>query len=283
MTEPDLGNAVARIQRKPPPENFPVGSPILPARMRRPMLTLYACLRLADDIADSPQLESRTKLACLDELERTLVLGNGPAWAASAERFAAMAHRQRISLEPMHRLFEAFRRDSTGIQCTTWADLMAYCHVAAEPVADLALAFADAPKRAYPPGRALAAAHQVLDHLQDMGEDYRQQERIYVPVNWLAEAGGSPAELGAAASSPAVSAAKRRCLAGVRQLLGQSESLPGPLRWTRLGLESRIMIAMGYRLYAKLGVTDPLVQKPRLTAGEATVAVLKACSGGRLS
>lgn len=283
MTESDLGNAIASLPRTPPPENFPVGSPILPARLRQPVLTLYACLRLADDIADSDQLDSETKLACLDELERALVLGDGPDWTGNTIRFAAMAQRRGISLEPMHRLFEAFRHDCSGFHCTRWSELMAYCQLSAEPVAELALAFGDAPASAFPPGRSLAAAHQVLDHLQDMGEDYTKRGRVYVPTDWLAEAGGTPDDLAASASSPAVSAAKRRCLAGVRLLLGRSESLPRYLRGTRLGLESRIMIALGYRLQAKLAASDPLVQKPRLTAGEASVAVLKAFSGGRLS
>lgn len=283
MTEPDLGNAVAAIQRRPPPENFPVGSPLLPRRLQTPLLALHGCLRLADDLADAAHLAPATKIAALDELERTIVLGDGPPWAASAIRLAAIANQRGVSLAPMHQLFEAFRQDSSGVQCQTWQDLMAYCHLSAEPVADLALAFADAPAGAYPPGRALASAHQVLDHVQDLSADYHRRSRVYLPVNWLTEAGGAPADLGATASSPAVSAAKRRALAGARLLLGRSETLPRYLRGTRLALETRVMIALGYRLLHKLTVTDPLVQKPRLTGGETAVAVLKTFSGGKLS
>ena len=47
-------------------ENFPVGSWLLPARLRPHIATFYAYARAIDDIADNPDLEPADKIARLD-------------------------------------------------------------------------------------------------------------------------------------------------------------------------------------------------------------------------
>jgi hydroxysqualene synthase len=51
-------------------ENFPVGSWLLPARLRPHVATFYALARTTDDIADNPNLAASEKLARLDAFEQ---------------------------------------------------------------------------------------------------------------------------------------------------------------------------------------------------------------------
>ncbi|HYW62964.1 MAG TPA: squalene/phytoene synthase family protein, partial [Bradyrhizobium sp.] len=54
-------------------ENFPVASLLVAARYRPPILAFYRFARVADDVADHPDLPPPQKLALLDSLEASLV------------------------------------------------------------------------------------------------------------------------------------------------------------------------------------------------------------------
>ena len=53
-------------------ENFPVGSIVLPRRLRKPVHAVYAFARTADDIADEGNAEVAERLRQLDELKAEL-------------------------------------------------------------------------------------------------------------------------------------------------------------------------------------------------------------------
>ena len=54
----------------------------------------------------------------------------------------------------------------------------------------------------WPANDALCAALQINNHLQDCGKDFRDLNRVYIPLDAFAAAGASAEELGAATSSP---------------------------------------------------------------------------------
>ena len=59
-------------------ENFPVGSLILPRRLRKPVHVVYAFARIADDMADEGDFSIEERLENLDVLRRELdVLASG--------------------------------------------------------------------------------------------------------------------------------------------------------------------------------------------------------------
>ena len=49
---------------------------------------------------------------------------------------------------------------------------------------------------------ALCAALQINNHLQDCGKDFRELNRVYIPLDAFAAAGATPEQLGAARASP---------------------------------------------------------------------------------
>ena len=116
-------------------ENFPVGSWLLPARLRPHVATFYAFARAIDDIADNPALEPEDKVVRLDGFA-TAILGHDTDHPGYAK-----AHRMRESLAetgvpPQHclDLIAAFKQDATKTRYRDWVDLMGYCTLSASPV-----------------------------------------------------------------------------------------------------------------------------------------------------
>jgi len=56
-------------------ENFPVASRLIKRQYRPAILAFYEFVRVADDIADHPQLKSAEKIDRLDRLESSLQPG----------------------------------------------------------------------------------------------------------------------------------------------------------------------------------------------------------------
>ena len=59
-------------------ENFPVGSIMLPRRLRKPVHAVYAFARYADDVADEGDADNDARLAALAALRAELdLIGTG--------------------------------------------------------------------------------------------------------------------------------------------------------------------------------------------------------------
>ena len=67
-------------------ENFPVGSILLPARLRPHVAIFYAYARAIDDIADHPTRSPADKLAALDGFEAALMGETDDPAFAKADR-----------------------------------------------------------------------------------------------------------------------------------------------------------------------------------------------------
>jgi len=155
-------------------------------------------------------------------------------------------------------LLVAFRQDATKLRYADWGELMDYCAVSAHPVGRYLLDLHGEDAATHVPGDALCAALQVLNHLQDCGEDRRDLDRVYLPGNWMAGAGIGVAALDAPAASPGLRRVLDRCLDGCDALLERSEPLAGMIRARRLGAEVAVIQRLARRLAARLRREDPL-------------------------
>ena len=115
-------------------ENFPVGSWLLPARLRPHVARFYAFARAIDDIADNPELAAEDKVARLARFEAA-VTGRD-----TGDPALATGHRMRVSLEQTGvtsrhcvDLIAAFKQDAVKLRYRDWADLMGYCALSANP------------------------------------------------------------------------------------------------------------------------------------------------------
>jgi squalene synthase HpnC len=262
-------------------ENFPVASVLISPQHRGPILAFYEFVRTADDIADHPTLSPAEKLAHLDALEADL-LGRSDGNAVAVHLRSALEARK---LSPRHALdlLAAFRMDVTKLRYRDWDELIGYCSLSAMPVGRFVLDVHGEPRSTWRANDALCAALQINNHLQDCHADYRNLDRVYVPLDALAAAGARVEEIGAARSSPALLA----CLQGLAHrtvaLLEESDGFAASICDFRLSLEVAVITAMARRIVGLLAARDPLSENVHLTKIAVVGAALAGVAAGSLS
>lgn len=243
-------------------ENFPVGSFLLPAALRPHVATFYAYARAIDDIADNPDLAPDDKIARLDGFERA-IRGEDRTNSAFAKAHAIRESMESTGVDPQHcvDLIAAFKQDAVKLRYADWSELMGYCRLSASPVGRYLIDLHGESKRAYPASDALCDALQVLNHLQDCQDDYHALDRVYLPLDWMREAGIDVTALDAPAASPALRRVIDRCLDGTEGLLARACDLPGGIRDTRFAMEAASILRIAQRLTVELRRRDPLAER----------------------
>lgn len=247
-------------------ENFPVASRLIDARHRGIILAFYEFVRVADDIADHTKLSEREKLAQLDRLEANL-LGTGDDNPEAVRLRTALAER---GLPPRHAqdLLTAFRMDVTKLRYANWDELIHYCSYSAMPVGRFVLDVHGESRATWAANDALCAALQINNHLQDCGKDFRELNRVYIPLDAFAAAGAAPDDLGAERAAPRLLRCIHALAARNETLLGEGESFSGQIANTRLALEVAVIRAYARRIVALLQVRDPLSERVHLSKAQ---------------
>jgi farnesyl-diphosphate farnesyltransferase len=244
-------------------ENFPVGSWLIAPSLRPHVHAFYRFARTADDIADDSALAPAEKLRRLDRM--AAVLQGEPGQDAPS----AVLMRDSLAgtgLPPDHclDLLTAFQRDVAKLRYRDWDDLMDYCRYSASPVGRQVLDLHGEARDTWPPSDALCSALQVLNHLQDCGEDYRTIDRVYVPDEDLAAEGIDVTALGVDAASPALRRVLDRLLDRTDVLIETARALPTRVQDRRLRCETAIIVVLAERLSARLRRQDPLAGRVKL-------------------
>lgn len=259
-------------------ENFPVASALIARRLRPHVMCFYAFARAADDIADNARLAAEDKVRRLDLFEAGLAgEATGPEPAVRlrdslAETGVTDAHARDLLV--------AFRQDATKLRYADWGELMDYCAVSAHPVGRFVLDLHGEDPVTHGPSDPLCAALQVLNHLQDCGDDYRRLDRVYLPKDWMTEAGVDVNALDAGAASAGLRQVIARCLDGCDALLDRAEPLAAMIRARRLAAEVAVIQRLARRLSARLRREDPLAGRVRHSRADLLAGV--AAGLGRL-
>jgi squalene synthase HpnC len=245
-------------------ENFPVASWLVRADARAPIMAYYRFARAADDIADHPTAAPDDKLARLAAM-RAGLSGDG---APVAMALAATAHERGLDLANAHDLLDAFVQDVTVHRTADWAALIAYCRMSAMPVGRFVLDVHGEDRAIWPLSDALCAALQIVNHLQDCGQDYRAIDRVYIPGDLMAAAGVPVGVLGEARASPALRAVIADCATRTLALLHESAPFAIAIKDARLAAEVAIIQRLAVDLAQGLLRRDPLSEnvhhsKPR--------------------
>ena len=264
-------------------ENFPVGSWLLPARLRPHIAAYYAIARTTDDIADNPGLSPGEKLRRLDAFEAA-VKGEptGEPVPASAERMQASLAETGLGFRHVVDIIAAFKQDATKLRYADWEDLMGYCMLSASPVGRYVLDLHGEDRSTWKASDPLCNALQVLNHLQDCQDDFRALDRVYLPEPWLQEAGIGVEALDADRSSDALRSVLDRLLDGVDDLMPMARELPGVVRNRRLSMETAIIVRLADRLSRLLRAGDPLAGRVALSRWDFARAGVGGVFGGLL-
>lgn len=241
-------------------ENFPVASFLLPAQARGQIVALYRFARGADDMADDPATPPEQRLEGLMRLDAALQ-GQSQEVPAWAEPYLALCREGRCNAQDGRDLLYAFMSDQRQTRCASWQGMLEYCRYSATPVGRGFLALCGENKADGAALAALCTCLQLVNHLQDIGGDYRVLGRIYLPADWLAEAGVAPEHLAAPKASAELKQVIQRVLTQMEPLLAEAERLPDSVRSRRMALELRWVLAVVRRLHQRLGAEDPLAAR----------------------
>jgi len=240
-------------------ENFPVASRLIAPRLRAPILAFYRFARKADDIADHPTLTAQAKLGALDALDATLA-GSCDADPDAAALRAMLAARK-LSPTHAHDLIAAFRLDVTERRYRDWPALMGYCALSAMPVGRFVLDVHGESPSLWPASDAICASLQIINHLQDCGEDFARLDRVYIPEDALRRAGATIADLAAPRASPALRAAIVDLARQAGALLDDGAALSGRVEDWRLACEIGAIVRLARANVRRLEKFDPLAER----------------------
>lgn len=182
-------------------ENFPVGSWLLPARVRPHIEAIYAFARTADDFADEKKYQGRS-LELLGAWQKGLHAPTRPRPAFDGPSahpiFLALAdtiEKLNLPVQLFDDLLGAFRMDVTKRRYADWEELMVYCRYSANPVGRLVLlAFGVKDPQLHAFSDRICTGLQLANHWQDLGIDLAR-DMLYVPESLLRKHGLSVEDL----------------------------------------------------------------------------------------
>lgn len=264
MSTADINTAETPSGKGAADENFPVGSFLLPARLRPHVAKYYAFARAIDDVADNPDLSPDDKIARLDGFDQALLGENDDPAYEKAHRIRESMAETNVPVKHGRDLISAFKQDAVKLRYKDWAELVDYCDRSAAPVGRYLLDLHGEDPAHYRYSDALCNALQVINHLQDCKDDYLEMDRVYLSTGWLAEEGATVEDLDAPAASPGLRRVMDRTLDHTEALMQDARKLPGVLTSRRLAAESATIVRIADLLIGKLRREDPVAGRVEL-------------------
>jgi squalene synthase HpnC len=265
------------VRRRASTENFSVSSLLLGATTHRRLMAVYGFARLVDQLGDAVEGD---RLAALDEAEAELDRAfAGTARTSVFRELEPLIRECGVTREPFDRLVAANRRDQVQPEYETWADLVSYCELSANPVGRLVLAVfgAETPERVAL-SDDVCTALQVVEHVQDVRED-ALAGRIYLPAEDRRRHGVSVGELTARTLTPGLRAVLELECERARELLRSGNalvaSLHGRARLAVAGYVGGGLAALDALRSAGYDVLSGAPRPGKLTRARSTLSVLR--------
>lgn len=260
-------------------ENFPVASRLLPQNLRQPISVIYAFARRADDFADEGNLSNEERMTALTDFSNKLDLieqGKG----VEDTTFIALADvikQHQLPIALFHDLLTAFKMDVTKSRYANFGEVMEYCRYSANPVGRLLLHLnkATSPQNlGY--SDAVCSALQLTNFLQDISQDLVESDRIYIPLDEMAQFGVSEEDIRNKRTTPATRKLIEFQIRRTVKLM-QSGAPLGKILKGRMGLELRMTIMGGSRILYRLNQQyDDVFSRPRLSKWDIGWVIWKA-------
>ena len=170
--------------------SFFVASWLLPAFYRSPATALYAFCRVADDIIDEGEDRDYGLAELHDRLDR--IYAGNPGDDPVDRSLAGIVERFDVPDSLLRALLEGFQWDRDEKQYTNLSELYEYAaRVAGTVGVMMAVLMGVRSTGALARASDLGVAMQLTNIARDVGEDARAG-RLYLPLEWLAEAGIDP-------------------------------------------------------------------------------------------
>ncbi len=184
-------------------ENFPVASHLLAKKLRYPISAVYTFARTADDFADEGNISQQDRFIALDDYTSELnnIKNSLERYQQNKESrffhhsdnllFIALAdtiHQFKIPIELFHDLLTAFKKDIITSRYQTFNEVLAYCRLSANPVGRIMLYLNKSATQAnLLNSDAICTGLQLINFYQDIAQDIDENDRLYLPLEELAQ------------------------------------------------------------------------------------------------
>ncbi|MCT1797254.1 phytoene/squalene synthase family protein [Aerococcus viridans] len=165
---------------------------LLPKETFEGVAALYAYNRYVDDIADSGELTQEEALRRLDDLEAQIlnIETNEEVPFAWWLAFKDTVSTYQVSTDALLKQIQGQRMDILGYKVVDMADLVAYASNVAGSVGEMLLPLlvdetSEINQAMCQAAIDLGIGMQLTNILRDVGEDYRERQRIYLPKTLL--------------------------------------------------------------------------------------------------
>lgn len=169
----------------------------LPRERRDDITVFYAWCRVIDDIADDPGESVAQRQAALDLWKQALVSAV-PGDPPLGEVVRALIAKYQLPVAHFLEIIAGVEMDLAGVSYATWDDLRLYCYRVASVVGLVSIEIfgcRDVNSKTY--AIELGLALQLTNILRDVGQDYANGGRIYLPQEDLARFGYTADDLAA--------------------------------------------------------------------------------------
>lgn len=281
-------------------ENFPVGSALVPKRLRKHVYSIYAFARTADDFADEGYDGKRTstsapgartslsatpteseRLAALNDWQQKLECcydgrADHPIFIALSETVRELD----LPIKLFNDLLSAFKQDVVKRRYANFDEVLDYCTLSANPVGRLILLlFGYRDEKLMELSDNICTALQLANFWQDVSVDIRK-DRIYLPQDEMQKFGVTVEDLRENRFSERFASLLKFQVDRTWQLFDQGRPLPEMVSG-RLKYELRLTWFGGTRilqLIEKLGY-DTLNHRPVISSFDKLLLLAKMISG----
>ncbi len=260
-------------------KTFFAASRLLPAHMREASIALYAFCRVGDDLVDEGPAGG-DPLAQLHARLDAIYAGH-PAAHVEDRALAAVVQLHQLPRPLLDALLEGFAWDGQARTYETLEEVQDYAARVAGSVGAM-MAWLMGAREAATLARAceLGVAMQLTNIARDVGTDARMA-RLYLPRQWLREAGISPEDwLRAPQCTPALQGVVERLLREADRLYAQASA-----GIAQLPADCRPAIAAARWVYAEIGQQlrrdglDPVNRRAVVPGWRKSQLLLRACFG----
>jgi hydroxysqualene synthase len=264
-------------------ENFPVGSVLVPKRLRKHFYSIYAFARTADDFADEGYAENYPEQERLELLEEWhAMLRASDAGRATHPIFVALAETRSqfdLPITLFEDLLSAFKQDVTKRRYQSIDELLDYCRRSANPIGRLILLlFGHRDEQLHKWSDDICTALQLTNHWQDVQIDLAK-DRVYLPAEDLARFQVSCDDLHKASADERFKQLMKYEVARARELFARGKPLCLVAKG-RLGLELRAVWLGGFSILDRLEASayDVFTSRPVITSTDKFRILLGAAS-----
>jgi phytoene/squalene synthetase/type II secretory pathway pseudopilin PulG len=253
-------------------ENFPVASFLLPKKIRKPLKAIYKFARYADEIADSDEISEEEKINELSKLTDAIENKNADNLPIFLRDIIFYINNFDFKKTHLLNLLSAFIQDVKKNRYQTINETLNYCQKSAATVGRMFLECSQEFSVDIDKSDKICTVLQLLNHLQDLKQDYQKLNRIYFDTTMIT----NEKDLELFSESENIKNAKTKILNILQNYLTDSSNITKDINSYLVRLEIKTIINIANLLIKKLLVNDIISQKIKLSNAEKFLCFTKA-------